>query len=74
MSTGINYFEGTASADGKTLTQESSLDDPVRGHLRWRSVTKFLDDNTLGYEMYITPEGGKEIEGDGDDGHQEGGG
>ena len=61
MSTGITYFEGTASADGKTLTQECSLDDPVRGHLRWRSVTRFLDDNTLGYEMYITPEGGKEV-------------
>jgi hypothetical protein len=30
MSTGIYYFAGTPSADGKTITQESSYDDPVR--------------------------------------------
>ena len=35
MSTGIYYFEGTASADGKTITQESSYDDPVRGPMVW---------------------------------------
>ena len=29
MSTGIYFFEGTGSADGKTITQESSYDDPV---------------------------------------------
>ena len=60
MSTGIYYFEGTASADGKTITQESSYDDPVRGPMVWRSVTRIVDDNTLEYEMYITPKGGKE--------------
>jgi hypothetical protein len=60
MSTGIYYFEGTASADGKTLTQESSYDDPVRGPMVWRSVTRIVDDNTLEYEMYLTPKGGKE--------------
>ena len=60
MSTGIYYFEGTASADGKTITQESSYDDPVRGPMVWRSVTRIVDDNTLEYEMYLTPKGGKE--------------
>jgi Protein of unknown function (DUF1579) len=60
MSTGIYYFEGTASADGKTITQESSYDDPVRGPTLWRSVTRIVDDNTLQYEMYLTPKGGKE--------------
>jgi len=60
MSTGIYYFEGTASADGKTITQESSYDDPVRGPTVWRSVTRIVDDNTLEYEMYLTPKGGKE--------------
>jgi hypothetical protein len=60
MSTGIYYFEGTASADGKTITQESSYDDPVRGPMAWRSVTRIVDDNTLEYEMYLTPKGGKE--------------
>ena len=60
MSTAIYYFEGTASADGKTITQVSSYDDPVRGPVLWRSVTRIVDDNTLEYEMYITPKGGKE--------------
>jgi hypothetical protein len=60
MSTAIYYFEGTASADGKTITQECSYDDPVRGPLAWRSVTRIVDDNTMEYEMYITPKGGKE--------------
>lgn len=60
MSTGIYYFEGTASADGKTITQKCSYDDPVRGPLLWRSVTRIVDGNTMKYEMYITPRGGKE--------------
>jgi hypothetical protein len=59
MSTGIYYFEGTASADGKTITQESSYDDPVRGPTVWRSVTRIVNENTLEYEMYLTPKGGK---------------
>ncbi len=59
MSTGIYYFEGTASRDGKTITQESSYDDPVRGPTVWRSVTRIVDDNTLRYEMYLTSKGGK---------------
>ncbi len=60
MSTGIYYFEGTASADGKTITQECAYNDPVRGPSVWRSVTRIVDDNTLRYEMYITSKGGKE--------------
>src|SRR4030042_701923 len=60
MSTGIYYFEGTASANGKTITQACSYDDPVRGPMVWRSVTKIVNDNTLKYEMYMTPKGGKE--------------
>lgn len=60
LSTGIYNFEGTASADGKTITQESNYDDPVRGPMAWRSVTRVVDDNTLEYEMFFIPEGGKE--------------
>jgi len=60
MSTGIYFFEGTAGADGKTITQESSYDDPVRGPMVWRSVTRIVDDSTLEYKMYLTPKGGKE--------------
>ena len=44
MSTGIYHFVGTASADGKTITQECSYDDPARGPLIWRSVTMIVDD------------------------------
>jgi len=60
MSTAIYYFEGTASADGRTITQECSYDDPVRGPAVWRSVTRIRDSNTLEFEMFITPKGGKE--------------
>ena len=60
MSTGIYYFEGTASVDGKTITQKSSYDDPVRGPTVWRSVTRIVDDNTLEYVMYLASKGGKE--------------
>ncbi len=60
MSTGIYYFEGTASANGKVITQKSSYDDPARGPMVWRSVTKIVDSNTLKYEMYITPRRGRE--------------
>lgn len=60
MSTGIFYFAGTASADGRTITQECDYDDPIKGPSVWRSVTRIKDADTLEYEMFITPRGGKE--------------
>jgi hypothetical protein len=60
MSTAIYYFVGSASSDGRVITQECSYDDPVRGPVVWRSVTKIKDDNTQEFEMFITPKGGKE--------------
>jgi len=60
MSTGIYFFEGTASADGRTITQECSYDDPVRGPALWRSVSRIVDENTMEYEMFLIPKGGKE--------------
>ena len=60
MSTGIYYFEGTASADGRTITQESRYDDPIKGPVKWRSVTKIVDNDTHVFEMYATYKGGKE--------------
>mgnify|MGYP000306200207 CR=1 FL=1 len=60
MSTGIYFFEGTASGDGKIITQESRYDDPVKGPSLWRTVTKIKDDNTLEFTMYLTPKRGKE--------------
>jgi hypothetical protein len=58
--TTILVFEGTASTDGKTITQESHYDTPIKGPLKWRSVTKIVDDNTWSFEMYETDKGGKE--------------
>ena len=60
MNTAIHFFVGKGSADGKTITQECTYDDPARGPAVWRSVTRIKDDNTLEYEMFITPKGGKE--------------
>ena len=60
MSTGIYFFEGTASEDGKTITQESNYDDPVMGPMKYRSVTRIVDENTLEFEMYGTDKRGKE--------------
>jgi hypothetical protein len=60
MSTGIYFFEGAGSADGKTITQECRYDDPVRGPVVWRSVSRIVNNNTMKYEMFITPKRGKE--------------
>ena len=47
MSTGIYFFEGSGSADGKSFTQEGHYNDAVQGPMKWRAVTKLVDDNTL---------------------------
>jgi hypothetical protein len=60
MSTGISYFEGTASPNGKTITQVSRYDDPVRGPMTWRSISRIVNDKTLTYEMYLKPKRGRE--------------
>lgn len=60
MGTGIYYFEGTASPDGKTITQTCDYDDPVQGPAKWRSVTRVVDNDTFGLEMYITGKSGIE--------------
>jgi hypothetical protein len=59
MSTAIYFFVGKGSADGKTITQECSYDDPVKGPSVWSSVTSIKDDNTLEFEMFVTPKGGE---------------
>ncbi len=60
MSTAILFFEGTAGVDGKTITQEACYDDPIRGPMKWRSVTRIVDDNAHLFEMYGTDKSGKE--------------
>jgi hypothetical protein len=58
--TGILCFEGTASADGKNFTQENHHNDPVRGPMKYRSMTKIVDDNTHVFEIYSTVGNGEE--------------
>jgi hypothetical protein len=60
MSTGVYFFEGVASPDGKVITQECRYDDPIKGPSVWRTVTRFKDDDTQEFEMFLTPKGGKE--------------
>ncbi|HJU03987.1 MAG TPA: DUF1579 domain-containing protein [Nitrospiraceae bacterium] len=61
MGTGIYFMEGTGSADGKTITQEGSYDDPMEGPIKLRSVTKIVDHNTEIFEMYGTDKSGQEM-------------
>jgi hypothetical protein len=60
MGTSILFFEGTGSADGKTITQEAHRDDPIRGPMKWRSVTKIVNSNAFIFEMYSADKKGKE--------------
>jgi hypothetical protein len=60
MSTGIFYFEGSAGADGRTITQHCLNDDPIKGPVKWRSVTRIVDDDTHEFEMYLTDRSDKE--------------
>lgn len=60
MSTAVWYFEGPAEGDGRSFTQKSRYDDPVRGPMEWRSVCRLVDDNTMTFEMYGTVLGGTE--------------
>ncbi|MFZ7113662.1 MAG: DUF1579 domain-containing protein [Desulfatiglandales bacterium] len=59
MSTSILFFKGT-ELNGKTISQACSYDDPVRGPMRWRSVTRILNENSHVFEMYGTDSTGKE--------------
>ena len=59
MGTAVMYFEGKADADGN-ITQKSTYDDPIRGPMAWRSVTKLVGDDTIKFEMYSKAKRGKE--------------
>ena len=60
MGTGMACFEGKASRDGKTMTQECHYDDPVKGPMTWRSIMRIVDNNTQEVEMFGIYKGGKE--------------
>ena len=60
MGTAIYYMEGTAGADGKTVTQKGHYDDPIEGPMKLRSVTTIVDKNREMFEMYGRDKSGKE--------------
>ncbi len=61
MGTGIFLMEGTASADGKTITLKGSHPEPGGGKMTHRAVWKIVDDNNQTFDMYGTHHGGKEM-------------
>ena len=61
MGTGIFTMEGTASADGKTITLKGQHAEPGGGHMTHRAVWKIVDSNTQTFDMYGTHGHGKEM-------------
>ena len=60
MGTGIFMMEGTASADGKTITLKGSHPEPGGGKMTHRAVWKIVDNDTQTFDMYGAHHGGKE--------------
>lgn len=60
MGTGIFIMEGTASADGKTITLKGSHPEPDGGKMTHRAVWKIVDNNHQTFDMYGAHKGGKE--------------
>ena len=61
MGTGIFTMEGTASADGKTITLKGQHAELGGGQMTHRAVWKIVDSNTQTFDMYGTHEHGKEM-------------
>lgn len=60
MGTGIFIMEGTASADGKTITLKGSHPEPGGGKMTHRAVWKIVDNNNQTFDMYGAHHDGKE--------------
>ena len=61
MGTGIFLMEGTASADGKTITLRGSHPEPGGGKMSHRAIWKLIDSNTQQFDMYGAHHGQKEM-------------
>jgi hypothetical protein len=61
MATGIFLMEGTASADGKTITLRGQHEEPGGGHMTHRAVWNIADSNTQTFDMYGTHKHSKEM-------------
>ena len=61
MSTGVFTMEGTASADGKTITLKGQHGETGGGQMTHRAIWKLVDANTQTFEMYGAHGHGKEM-------------
>jgi hypothetical protein len=61
MGTGIFVMEGTASADGKTITLRGQHNEPGGGVMTHRAIWKIADNHNQTFEMYGTHKHGKEM-------------
>lgn len=61
MGTGIFFMDGTASADGKTITLKGSHPEPGGGKMTHRAVWKIIDKDNQTFEMYGAHHGQKEM-------------
>lgn len=61
VSTGIYYYRGTMSEDGKVLTMNGEMKDPMSGTpIKSRTVTTKVSDDQHTFEMFDTDVSGKE--------------
>lgn len=60
MGTGMALFEGTASPDGKIITMENESEDPVRGQVKTRIVTRYIDNDHYDFRMTTVNTDGSE--------------
>lgn len=61
MGTGIFVMEGTASADGKTITLNGQHTQPGGGQITHRAIWTIVDNNNQTFDMYGTHHCGKEM-------------
>ncbi len=59
--TGIFVMEGTASADGRTITMTGKHPEPGGGFMTHRAVWKIVDSNNQTFDMYGAHHGGQEM-------------
>ncbi len=60
MATGIFMMEGTATADGKTITLKGEHKAPNGGTMKHRALWKIVDSNNQIFEMFGTHQGSPE--------------
>jgi hypothetical protein len=54
-------MEGTASADGTTITLNGQHVEPDGGQMTHRAVWKIIDNNTQTFDMFGAHHGGKKM-------------